>query len=315
MRIRIDRTRVKEAIFRAIAGCTSWHGRHPILLAVLRTLFVGGPALILSYAMINLAKDLPYQKELRAVLASRPIWVVVLVCWTLLSNTTIQILGGLLSSFRDRNFLKTYDLLALLRSVDRVVGLKLERFGDYCRNMPSVVAASRVFYDITQPEKQIDYLVKNLYTLLVSLTKDDTLKLVLARMENDTPIRWQSFMPDDVHPDDAILNGKQKKSLFSHCARRKEPLVIPDIGAHLKGKPATYQYLPSDLPGENQGSIVCYPLRHDHTGKVVFALSLKSDRVNFIGHNFERKYTPIVKEFIKRINLEHSLELIKARAR
>jgi hypothetical protein len=311
----MNKTRAKEYVFTSISRCIGFRENHPIFFGICKIFFVGAPAFVLSYATLKLSKDLPFQIPLRAFLETHPAAVFTCLGWTVISGIIVQTTSTLLTSFQDRNHLKAYELMALLSALDRVVGFKLERFGKYSKGVTASVAGNTAFREITKPEDQIDYLIRNLFMLLATLTKDETLKIVLARMENDLPVEWVSFMPDDVHPDDGVLQCKQRKSLFSHCAKKKHPVVIPDIEHHLEHLPKDQQhYLASDLPGENEGSIVCFPILHDHSGNVIYALSVKSQKRKVIGESFKRKYGFMVKEFITRIKLEYSLSIIKSRA-
>lgn len=306
---------VKESVFTCISRSIAFKESHPIFFGICKIVFVGLPAFVLAYATIKLSKELPWQIHLRAFLESSPAAVFTCLGWTVISGVIVQSTSTLITAFQDRNHLRAYELLALLSALDRVVGLKLERFGNYSKTVDSSVAGNTAFHEITKPKVQIDYLIHNLFILLATMKKDDSLKIVLARMENGLPVEWVSFMPDDAHPDDAILECKQRKSLFSHCAKNKHPIVIPDIKKHLESVPKEQQhFLPSDLPGENEGSIACFPILHDHSGSaIIYTLSIKSQKRKVIGESFKAKYGFMVNKFITRIKLEYSLNIIKAR--
>jgi len=310
----MNKTKFKQLLFKIISWIISVREDRPIFFGFLKVVFVGIPAFILAYATLELGSPLLWQQPLREALKTHPGLVFACLGWTILSSIIIQALSSLITIFEDRNLPKVQELMALLTALDRVVGIKMERFGKYSKSVTADIGGDTAFRAITKPDAQIDYLIKNLFILLTSLTKDETLKIVLARMENTRPINWTSFMPDDVHPDDSILRNEKEQSLFSHCAKAKNPIIISDIANHLEKAKKLILYLRSDLPGENEGSIICFPVHHDHSGKVIYCLSIKSQKPHLICERFNKKYGFMVQEFIKRINLEHSLEIIKERA-
>lgn len=306
----MNRSQIKDEIFKIIPWTLSIYEKHPILLTIIKVIVVGLPAIILAYVTIDLDKPLLFQVEIKSILVSHPLWVVGLLSFGLLSSIIITLISHFLLAFRDKYILTTKDLISLLSAIGRVVGEKMKCFGIYAKRMQSATDANEIFNNIAKPEEQIRHLIRNLYLVLRECLNDD-IKIVLAKMKDCRPIEWQAYMPPDVHPDIAILDDKKGQSLFSYCAREKREKVITNIAQHLE-KPLKQQiYMPSTMPGDDEGSIICYPIIYDHDNKVIFCLSIKTLIPKIITVSFKKKYERIMNEFIKRIQLEYSLVLIK----
>lgn len=307
------KTRLKNWLIAALSKCKQAQEKHPVYSGVFKVLFIGLPALILSYSTVKFQQPLPYQMELQDYLSSQPSRVVVLLSWSVIGAMLIQITDGVINMFNDRYILQTYELTAFVSAVDRIVGSKLGRFEKYSTKTLSEVHSitdSKAFQDITQPDSQIENIIRNLFMLFVTLTKDDSLHIVLAKMESGAPVSWIKFMPDDKFPDNSILQRDRDKCLFSHCARKKQAIVIPDIEKHLATESKKF-FVPTEPNSSNAGSIICYPIINEQTGVVMAALSLKSNKP-FVFHDyFDKKYSYMITSFIKRIRLEMALQTIK----
>lgn len=314
--IGLRRTRFKHWLIAAVSKCKQAQERHPIYFGIFKVLFIGAPALIFSYATVKFQDPLPYQAELQTFLSSEPSRVVILLSWSVIGAMLIQIADGLVRTFTDRYVLQAYDLAVFMSAVDRIVGSKLGRFEKYTKSVheSTGITCSKAFQDITQPDSQIENIVRNLFMLFVTLTKDDTLNIVLAKIANRVPVAWIKFMPDDKYPDNAILQREPERCLFSQCARKKHCIVIPDIEKHLRDVPKAKQlFVPTEPNNSNAGSIICYPIINDQTGDVIAALSIKSHKPYVINDYFDKKYDYMITSFIKRIRLEMALQTIKGR--
>ena len=103
--------------------------------------------------------------------------------------------------------------------------------------------------------------------------------------------------------------------MFFHVAREKKPIWIDDIEGYISApKPKVKKYYTDGDYETNKGSIVGFPITHPHLNKVVYVVTIKSEKVGFIGKAFTKKYKKVVDIFSKRIILEHSLKCIKERA-
>ncbi len=308
------KTRLKNWLIAALSKCKQAQERHPVYFGVFKVLFIGMPVLIFSYSTVKFQQPLPYQVELQDYLSSQPSRVVVLLSWSVIGAVLIQVTDGIINMFNDRYILQTYELAAFVSAVDRIVGSKLGRFEKYSKTLSEEhnITDSMAFQDITQPDSQIENIIRNLFMLFATLSKDDTLHIVLVKMESGAPVSWIKFMPDDKFPDNSILQRDRDKCLFSHCARKKQAIVIPDIEKHL-ATVSKKLFVPTEPNSSNVGSIICYPIINEQTGVVMAALSLKSNKP-FVFHDyFDKKYGYMIISFIKRIRLEMALQTIKGR--
>lgn len=312
----LRRTRLKNWLIAILSKCKQAQEKHPVYFGVFKVLFIGIPALIFSYSTVKFQQPLPYQVELQAYLSSEPSRVVALLSWSVIGAMLIQITDGVINMFNDRYILQTYELTAFVSAVNRIVGSKLGRFEKYSKTLSAAhkITDGKAFQDITQPDSQIENIIRNLFMLFAALTKDDTLHIVLAKIESGAPVSWVKFMPDDKYPDNVILQRDRDKCLFSHCARKKQIIVIPDIEKHLTSESkAKKLFVPTEPDSSNIGSIICYPIINEQTGVVIAALSLKSDKPFVFHEYFDKKYSYMVTSFIKRIRLEMALQTIKGR--
>jgi len=206
------------------------------------------------------------------------------------------------------------DLLALLTAVDDVEGKKMNRFGDFARKAtadPSL--ASAAFLTITQPGKQIEHLIINFHHVLTRETGDNTLQIVLARMEQDVPAAWRCHMPNDVLLPANLLKDDAQRTLFAEAARTRKTQIIPDIESHLmKSRRGQSKYVPIGNTDRDRGSIICKPLESPQLGRVLYVLSVKSDHPESISKKFERKHALTFKCLCTRLLLEAHLEVIRA---
>lgn len=269
-----------------------------------------GPAIFI-YADSNF--NLPFKQEMKGILEKWYWSAALLLVWPALVSFIFSSLTDWLKDLSDSDKSGERELSALLSGINNVVGEKLNRFREYAKH-----PTGDTFNTITQPNKQLESIIKNLHSTLDYLTNDKSLEVVLAKVEAGAPSEWIAFMPSDKRPDDELLEeAKSSKTFFAHAAKNKhKPSLIPDIEAHLDEPIPKRRYLPlgDGTDGVDVGSIICYPIHCTFFKEVPYCLAIKSKKPNFIDKRFDKKYSKIVKDFEKRILVEYALMKIKERA-
>jgi hypothetical protein len=277
--------------------------------------WIGLPALFFAYTILALPPaisfKLPWQDGFQPWIRN-PWFVVALFLWVpAMALLRVWINGGI-EKLQKLGEFDRKQWIAILMALNEVVAGKAERFGEYAQFISPDTASGMIFQTITKPKEQIQLLSLQLQILIHSLMADDSLELVLVKIQNNKPILPIAHFPKSRGvPSPDLFGADADRTLFAHCARRKRYIVIPDIADHLKQRISKITYLPSGNPGEDRGSIVSYPLLHDHLNTVQYALSIKSDKVRAIDEDFVTHYQLVLDSFFQRMLLEASLEHIQ----
>jgi hypothetical protein len=203
------------------------------------------------------------------------------------------------------------EFAAILRGIDEVVAVKADAISKFSLKVRSTRGKrADAFTEIVNPLRQIEQNMIQLYNVLRTLTKDDGIKLVLAQIQDGAPSGYAIYMPRDATPPGKMIKDNARKTMFFHAARDGKVKLIPDLEAYLAfTKAAQRIYFPSEAQ-DDKGSIICIPLRHQHWEKVVYCLSIKSEIPNTFTNGSKNRYKRICDYFLKRILIEHTLEMI-----
>lgn len=307
---------VKRFNSRLARSVISFPKKHRRLKAALEAGFVGLPTALFAYANVRWTDlPLPAQDKVRTCLLEHQVLLVGVLCWPILGSIILSILADWVKGLADGNGICEEELVALITAIDDLEGKKMNRFAEFARDVERDPAKTpAAFLTITRPDKQIEYLVTNLHHVLKHAIDDDTLKLVLARIQDNLPVQWRCQMPNDVLLPDDLLADRARNTLFAEAARTRKAQRIGDIEAYLakNRKPKSLKYVATGDPQQDQGSIICKPLYSPQLGRVLYVLSIKSDNHGVIGPNFERRYGTILKSFCVLLMMEAHLEVIRS---
>jgi len=285
--------------------------KRPKTTFAIKSLFMGWSAVLLGYVNIRLAKPLWGQDDLRLWLTNNPVIVVSMLAWPLGTSFLMSWISDLFDVFRKFNTLTAESWHTFVKLLNVVVGEKTKRFGEFVRCMPPGMTRSEAFISITQPDSQIEHLVRNLRQLLVLLSGDHSLRVVLAPIDNGVPKPDPIFEPKNAVPPADLFGKDAKRTLFCKCAASRHAIVLPDIANELERKGKKRRYVASSMSEDSFGSIMCQPLIHPYRNCVMFCLSVKSDRKGFVTEEFRKKYLFMIDSFAERILLEASLCMIR----
>lgn len=285
-----------------------WHGLKALTSII--------PALLIAYVAIKWTNDpLPFQDTLRGFFENH----------VLITLACIVIPLGLphFFSFIDKGISRSLESdsksklisAALINALNDIVGTKLRRFAEYLKKMDSTQTKATAFLTITQPEQQFITILTGFHHLLRDTTDDDTIEIVFVRIsENQIPSDYLVRIPNNIQLPISLLDGDAYKSMFHHCARQNKPIIVANIESHLKKPLRKRVYHPTGNPDVDRGSIICWPVFCECTGKVEFVLSIKSDNANIIAEEFKKVYKVPIQSVITRLLMEHHLSLIKIKA-
>lgn len=292
--------------------------RFPLGWIVVKVFLTGLPGVILGYAAIRFSLQpgggYPFQAELQNLLASFPLITAVLFLLPLALTVFYTWADNKIASIKDQEKFPKLLSASLIQALNDLVGVKLRRFDAFSGEMNSGKKGCEVFQSITQPSLQIKQIALSLHHVLEKTLDDSSLQLVLVRIQDSAPSLWVEHIPNQLQPPDRFLGEDALKTLFHDAARQNKALWITDIAKHMKNKKKRPLYCPQQDPDLDVGSIICYPIFHKAENKVVYALSIKSDRPNAITGDFKKTYTLVMDAFITRLLLEHNLVYIKERS-
>lgn len=209
-------------------------------------------------------------------------------------------------------------LLSLIAILDRIVGCKAKRFGDFVKQLAGTNASTTqevAFEAITQPKTQIVEITRGvceLFNVLQTDAKPKTLiKVVLVEIKNKKIIGSPLFFPEDepVRTQIKVLNNPESTVM---TALKTKKIVIIESTHKEAQKSHGRRYVPGDNDdGETDGSLICYPIRHDSTNSIPYVLSIHSDVPGFFTKQSSELYKHLLGRFEHRISLEYSLVKIK----
>lgn len=288
--------------------------RRKIVFSIVKIFLLGVPPSFFGLLQFGYAQDKPPEwvlivKEFFAVH-----WVLFILafCLPIVIGLTLSLWEQFSYYLKEKSAFDSNELVAILRSLDEIVSFKLERFTKVAYGLIGKTRnKEEVFEEITQPDKQVEYIISQLHNALRILTKDDTLRIVLVKLNQNIPVEIYQHMPLSSKPSFDLVGDLSKKTLFFDTAKDKEIKVIPSIKKHLTKPKRKPMYAPSDNATSKSGSIISFPIHHNGNKSLPYVLTIKSDVENRIDDDFRKKYSFIVDLFIKRICLEHSLKMIK----
>ena len=208
-------------------------------------------------------------------------------------------------------------LLSLIAVLDRVVGCKARRFGEYvaARSLKKETTDESPFKIITQPELQIAEITRGVWELFNTLRAEANprtlIKVVLVVIQGNKVVDTSVYFPEDepVRVDIKVLN--QPNSAIMTTLRTKKMVLIESTKKELQKK-RNRRYVASKEDNEDTDcSLICFPIRHEATKSIPFILSIHSDDAGVFKKENSELYEHLLGRFEIRIGLEYSLMKIK----
>ncbi|WP_347455338.1 hypothetical protein [Acinetobacter thermotolerans] len=237
------------------------------------------------------------------------------------------LIGGIITIFiawlqekvDEKNILDRFAVV-LLATIETVVEEKRKRFATAVENLlqngTNQPTASTVFKNITQPEKQIQSIIKALEACYKTLYPKIYFKIALMEVENHTLKKWAYFLPYTARPNTSIDELKSPESAISQALASKSIVVVEDVQKELT-KTQNKKYIKGSTKSHENWSQLCYPIRSITSNEVIFIICIAAKEANFFHNDQEslRSYEWLLDFFSSRLALEHSLAELKEKAR
>lgn len=212
------------------------------------------------------------------------------------------------------------DILAILKAINTVVSDKAKRMTAYARMHINSkdISPEEVFMTITKPDQQLSLLVvaiKGVFEFLDSSNASYRIGLLSVNRQTNKPQSWLYFEPTEVPPRTSPKTLSAPSSTVSHAIKNKSIVVVEDIAKELQKKSKDERrYVQGSSKPSDQGSQLCYPIIHPATGEIEYIITIAGDKTKCLEEKHAALYGWILEHFSLRIDLEHSLLLLKERA-
>jgi len=263
---------------------------------------IAGPVCLLAFL-----KD--YDKS-KTWLETHPKTFLFLHTWPLVPIYFMRIFKDMVEKYENNEIVSTKRAMRLLFDcVDNIVGNKSERFSKYAVENPT--PACCVFASITNPLDQMQKLIYELYTFFgyYKGDMDVEIRVAFVKMGERHIEEFVDFQPRSKPPG-LIENYQNDNCAFSKALQLQDILIIESIGKELKRNKKKRRF--ASVQGDpKKGSMIVYPVKHRGLQKVVYCISVFASEAFFFKTENKDFYIDVLDKFTKRIELEHSLKIIK----
>ena len=214
--------------------------------------------------------------------------------------------------------LEVGDLIAIIKSIDIVVGDKAKRMGNQAKlilNSRSI-CGRKTFKKVTRPDQQIPLLISGVRSVFEYMDDANTIfRVGLLKIEKNKPVDWYSFDPVSQPPRTKATASQSPTSTVSQCIKSRSIIIVDDIQKELNKKTKKERkFVKGNTQELDQGSQLCYPLIHPATGQIEYVFTIAGNRSNSLVMKHSELYAWIINHFAVRISMEHSLLIMKEKA-
>jgi hypothetical protein len=225
--------------------------------------------------------------------------------------TLYQLLPKIANSVaRKSGILTLEDALILKEAFEDIVSLKADRVGGECESLivnGKQAQPDQVFQSITQPDQQIYFTVNAIWKFLEKIAGNVSFDVRLAEIGTKGELlSWYTHGGEP--PRHTIAELDCADSALRHCVNTKSVVVIPDIQKEAEKKVGQHYHM---FEKHEKGSVLCYPIYHRPTRSYPYVLCIKAHRANHFTAGGEDYYKWLFDQFGLRLELEHSLRLLK----
>lgn len=218
--------------------------------------------------------------------------------------------GAWIAHKAESNGLSVTGLLALLTSLDQIVGVKNTRFEKHLSN--TKLTKETAFEAITDPMIQISEIVRSICDFFNATRNEKskplirvTLAVMKGRKITDLPV----FFPTDEPIRSSIASLNSPKSAIVTAAKTKQLVLVSDISKELALPESKRKFVDTGNVVDNAGSIICYPIRT--SSGVSYVVSIHCEEPGYFKNEFKDLYEHSLQRFALRMSVEHSLLLMK----
>ena len=204
------------------------------------------------------------------------------------------------------------DILSILKSIEPVVDDKSRRFEKYARDLIKgrTVLGEKTFSEITQPEQQISLLIAALKSALEYIDKTNaSFRIGIVIVNDNIPSGWGFYVPQEQQPSLTLEQLKDPRTTIMHAINDRNMVIVEDIVKEIQNpKP---RYLKNGSHHPTNGSLLCYPIIHPVTQQIEYVLTIAGDQKGCLAEKHAPLYSWVLRYYVSRIQLEHSLLIIK----
>jgi hypothetical protein len=207
----------------------------------------------------------------------------------------------------------------VLHSIDNAAGQKMTRFanaaGRVCKPNPDLPPLD-IFQTITQPIAQRAVLVDGIYQIFrldaesAEAGSGDLVSVKLALIKSGMFERFETWLPGDHAPNSDATQLRRNDCSLSLVAKSREGIVIEDIKSEL-AKGANRRFTQGAAGSSDTGSLISFPVIHQATNDVPYVVTVRSENAHHFKVNQIARYKRLLRPFLIRISIEHSLSLLK----
>lgn len=217
----------------------------------------------------------------------------------------------ILSKFVDNHAPSSEVLIALNEGFNALVDAKTKRFDSEYKKYEAAgsISSEEIFAQITKPDQQIILLTELIHLFFVTTNPKIKFKVRVVDIEKNKVKDWFYYAPKNCQPRTPISILKKPDSSISACLKKKSMLIIEDIVKE-SSKPKGRRYVMSHGDDEETGSLLCFPVFHEPTRCYPYVITV-STNIAFFRNTRKDFYNWLFNQFARRIQLEHTLLLLK----
>jgi hypothetical protein len=288
-----------------MGAAAAWFEARPWAKLILAFL-AGLPAMVLALA--------PFFPQLESYLKASPILT---LCLSIGWAVVVTLVAAVALACKPPPSGSVFELLHLLECLKQIVGEKVNRFESFLTRQ-TMENSLEVFTEITRPDQQLASIVAAVYSYFEGvLSKEDKeqkvkLRVALARMGQRHVEEWESYYPSYQKPRSEITELQRDTSCFSRAKSTGRMVIIESIKKEAGRRANKRRFEVTDLSRKDEdGSIICYPIKLKGTRQMPFVLSVCSSKPGYFRQGQEGVYQSILENFEQRIVLEYCLQEIK----
>ena len=252
----------------------------------------------------------PFSQSLAVFFNSHPNWTFI-CCLLPCVAVLMKFVGhGMEKKLKFYRHINDKGLVHLLNIFDGVVGKKMEMLGKktlklFQDNADVQIDEKCFLNDPPLPQMhQIHALMDGLFHMFRVITEEErcSIKITLAFIRNAKIHSWIYFLPQDLGPVASIEDLQHKCSGFSQCVRANKTLIIGDLEKEFRKNEQKKRFFSKE---PREGSLICFPVFHRNLSKVLFVISIITDKKGTFKDGERDKYSFVLSSFAKRILVEY----------
>lgn len=220
-------------------------------------------------------------------------------------------LGAEIAKRAESNGLDVENLLALVKSLDSIVGIKNKRFHLHTKKLDALTKEN-AFEAITDPNAQIAEIVKEIGVFFNAIgeKRRALIRVTLAVMVDGKIDSLPIFYPNDEPITSSLDSLNSSNSAFQTAFKTKKTLLISDIQKELRKTKGQRKFAETENEADNSGSMICYPVKV-YDSSIPFVISIHSDEPGHFKDEFKEIYEHTLQRFALRLSVENSLLVMK----